>query len=144
MNEDEKSDERFEHKRPPTFFEAVWDTCPSTGRLASWKECGLRPAVDSRFSDQLRQDRDVGYCTVCVALDAFEAPEARKQPRRIVLVVDRRVVGKGLNVLHRVKSDVRFTVADDLLRRLGPSDHDALMEIASRRWKEQFWRRSAA
>src|SRR5690606_37870036 len=27
-----------------------------------------------------------------LALDAFEAPEARRQPRRIVLVVDRRVV----------------------------------------------------
>jgi len=77
----------------PAFFRAVWDHPPfawQTRLLARVRDQGWPPALDLPTGSGKTAALDIAL--FALALDAFEEPDARRQPRRIVLVVDRRTV----------------------------------------------------
>jgi CRISPR-associated endonuclease/helicase Cas3 len=79
-----------------TFFEEVWDRKPYR-----WQQELLRQVAESetgKWPDVIDMPTGSGKTSIldvglfALALDAQRPPEARRMPRRIVLVVDRRVV----------------------------------------------------
>lgn len=79
--------------RFPAFFEALWGYPPF-----AWQTRLLKRVVAEGWPSTLDLPTGSGKTAAldvalfALALDAFEAPERRRQARRIVLVVDRRVV----------------------------------------------------
>jgi CRISPR-associated endonuclease/helicase Cas3 len=76
-----------------SFFESVWAYPPfawQTRLLARVRSKGWPPALDLPTGSGKTAALDVAL--FALALDAFEQPPLRRQPRRIVLVVDRRTV----------------------------------------------------
>jgi CRISPR-associated endonuclease/helicase Cas3 len=77
----------------PAFFRAVWEYDPfdwQTRLLARVRTDGWPSTLDLPTGSGKTATLDIAL--FALALDAFEAREHRRQPRRIVLVVDRRVV----------------------------------------------------
>lgn len=80
-------------ERFPSFFESVWGRRPfawQTRLLARVREKGWPSALDLPTGSGKTAALDIALFSL--ALDAFEDPAVRRQPRRIVLVVDRRTV----------------------------------------------------
>lgn len=77
----------------PAFFEAVWGHRPfdwQTRLLEQVCSAGWPSTLDLPTGSGKTAAMDIAL--FALALDAFERPEARRQPRRVALVVDRRVV----------------------------------------------------
>lgn len=77
----------------PAFFQALWHYPPF-----AWQSRLLQQVHDQGWPSTLDLPTGSGktatldIAVFALALDAFRAPEARHQPRRIALVVDRRVI----------------------------------------------------
>lgn len=77
----------------PPFFEAVWGYAPfdwQTRLLTRVRSEGWPSTLDLPTGSGKTAALDIAL--FALALDAFEEPGARRQPRRIALVVDRRTV----------------------------------------------------
>lgn len=77
----------------PAFFRALWNECPFDWQMrlvARVRSKGWPSTLDLPTGSGKTAALDIAL--FALALDAFERPEAHRQPRRIVLVVDRRTV----------------------------------------------------
>jgi len=115
----------------PAFFESIWGYSPfawQTRLLTRVCTEGWPPALDLPTGSGKTAALDVAL--FALALDAFEEPSARRQPRRVVLVVDRRTVVdqayeravRLADALREAREGVLARVADALRALQGDSE----------------------